>query len=82
MEQINRILRQLVALPIIMYQLFIRPVMKPSCRFYPSCSQYALTAIRSYGVLKGIKLACCRLMRCHPWCDGGYDPVLPNEEKH
>lgn len=82
MEQINRILRQLVALPIIMYQLFIRPVMKPSCRFYPSCSQYALTAIRSYGVVKGIKLACCRLMRCHPWCDGGYDPVLPNEEKH
>ncbi|MDX1836230.1 membrane protein insertion efficiency factor YidD [Legionella taurinensis] len=82
MEQINRILRQLVALPIIMYQLFIRPVMKPSCRFYPSCSQYALTAIRRFGVLKGMKLACCRLMRCHPWCDGGYDPVLPNEEKH
>nr|WP_242601623.1 membrane protein insertion efficiency factor YidD [Legionella rubrilucens] len=56
--------------------------MKPSCRFYPSCSQYALTAIRCFGVVKGIKLACCRLMRCHPWCDGGYDPVLPNEEKH
>lgn len=82
MEQVNRILRQLIAFPIIVYQLFIRPVMKPSCRFYPSCSQYAFTAIQSYGVFKGIKLACCRLLRCHPWCDGGYDPVLPNEEKH
>lgn len=82
MGQINRVVRQIVTLPILFYQLFIRPVMKPCCRFYPSCSQYALAAIKNYGVCKGMKLACCRLLRCHPWANGGYDPVLPNEEKH
>lgn len=55
--------------------------MKPCCRFYPSCSTYALSAIDEYGVLKGIYLSCRRLLRCHPWCEGGYDPVLPNKEK-
>ncbi|KTD65986.1 membrane protein insertion efficiency factor YidD [Legionella spiritensis] len=82
MGQINRIIRRIITLPIIIYQLFVRPVMRPCCRFYPSCSQYALIAIKHYGVLKGFRLACCRLLRCHPWSDGGYDPVLPNEEKH
>jgi uncharacterized protein len=81
MGQINRFLRQLTSFPIIIYQLLIRPVMKPSCRFYPSCSEYALSAIKSYGIFKGINLACRRLLRCHPWSEGGYDPVLPNEEK-
>ena len=53
----------------------------PCCRFYPSCSQYALNAINQCGVAKGLWLASRRLLRCHPWADGGYDPVLPNEEK-
>lgn len=81
MGQINRLLRQLTSFPIILYQLFVRPIIKPCCRFYPSCSEYALSAIRTFGVLKGIKLACRRLLRCHPWSEGGYDPVLPNKEK-
>lgn len=81
MGKINRVLCRLTSIPIILYQVFIRPVKKPSCRFYPSCSQYALSAISYYGVFKGMKLACCRLLRCHPWSEGGYDPVLPNEEK-
>nr|WP_274519308.1 membrane protein insertion efficiency factor YidD [Legionella lansingensis] len=55
--------------------------MKPCCRYYPSCSQYALMAIKHFGVVKGGWLACRRLLRCHPWAAGGYDPVLPNEEK-
>lgn len=82
MEQINRIIRQAVILPIMAYRLLIRPIMKPCCRFYPSCSQYALSAITHYGVLKGLRLTCWRLLRCHPWSEGGYDPVFPNQENH
>lgn len=81
MGQINRFIRNLICLPIILYQLLLRPIMKPCCRYYPSCSQYALGAIKNYGILKGGWLTCCRLLRCHPWAAGGYDPVLPNEEK-
>ena len=76
MGQISRIIRQVVCLPIRLYQLLARPIIKPCCRFYPSCSEYALTAISQYGVWMGIKLALFRLLRCHPWCEGGYDPVL------
>jgi putative membrane protein insertion efficiency factor len=81
MGQINRFLRQVIGFPIILYQVMIRPLMKPCCRFYPSCSDYALTAIQHFGIIKGIKLTCFRLLRCHPWTEGGYDPVLPNKEK-
>lgn len=81
MGKINYLLRQLTSTPIIIYRMFVRPILKPACRFYPSCSEYALTAIKVFGVLKGIKLACCRILRCHPWCKGGFDPVLPNKEK-
>lgn len=81
MGKINQFLRQLIGLPIIAYQLFIRPILKPCCRFHPSCSDYALIAINELGLIKGIVLTCRRLLRCHPWSDGGYDPVLPNKEK-
>lgn len=57
------------------YQLTISPLIGHACRFEPSCSRYALEAIERYGVLKGALLACRRLLRCHPWCDGGFDPV-------
>ncbi|MFC3908220.1 membrane protein insertion efficiency factor YidD [Legionella dresdenensis] len=82
MGQINYFLRQMIMLPVVLYRLFISPVIKPSCRFYPTCSEYALDAIRYYGILKGTYLIFRRILRCHPWCDGGYDPVLPNKEKH
>lgn len=82
MEKINALLRRVINFVIIFYRLFISSVMKPNCRFYPSCSSYALTAVAVYGPWRGLKLACCRILRCHPWCEGGYDPVLPNEEKH
>ncbi len=62
-------------LPIRFYQLFISPLFPPSCRFTPSCSQYAIEAIREWGPIKGIYLAIRRLSRCHPWCEGGEDPV-------
>ena len=57
------------------YQLFISPLIGPRCRFHPSCSQYAIDALRSHGVLRGGWLAARRLGRCHPWHPGGYDPV-------
>ena len=57
------------------YQLLIRPVLPPSCRFSPSCSQYSLEAISKYGAIKGFWLTIKRLMRCNPWNPGGYDPV-------
>lgn len=57
------------------YQLFISPMTPPSCRFYPSCSEYAVRAVRIHGVLKGGRLAVWRVLRCNPWNYGGVDDV-------
>jgi uncharacterized protein len=57
------------------YQRLISPVLPPSCRFYPSCSQYALEAVTRHGAFKGSWLAARRLARCHPFHPGGFDPV-------
>lgn len=57
------------------YRRNISPLKQPCCRFIPTCSQYALEAIEKYGALKGSWLALRRLLRCHPLCKGGYDPV-------
>ena len=57
------------------YKLLISPILPPSCRFSPTCSQYSLEAIEKYGALKGFWLTIKRLIRCNPWSPGGYDPV-------
>ncbi len=57
------------------YRKFISPFKKPCCRFYPTCSSYAIEAIEKYGTIKGSCLAVRRLLKCHPWNDGGYDPL-------
>ncbi|QVL44762.1 MAG: membrane protein insertion efficiency factor YidD [Methylophilaceae bacterium] len=57
------------------YQLCLSPFLGANCRFYPSCSAYAIEAINKHGAMKGSYLAILRLGRCHPWCDGGHDPV-------
>ena len=57
------------------YQIFLSPLFPPSCRFYPSCSNYALEAVRRHGPFKGFFLTVKRILRCHPYCKGGYDPV-------
>lgn len=57
------------------YQLAISPALPPSCRFYPTCSEYTLQAIAKYGALKGLWLGVKRIARCHPFHPGGYDPV-------
>jgi len=67
--------RRLLAGSIRGYQLTLSRFLPPSCRFYPSCSQYALEAVTRHGALKGTWLAARRLARCHPFHPGGYDPV-------
>ena len=57
------------------YQLAISPLFGPRCRFYPSCSQYAIEALDTHGALQGIWLAIKRISRCHPFHEGGFDPV-------
>lgn len=57
------------------YQYIISPLFPPVCRFVPSCSQYAIEAVRKHGVFRGILLATWRIVRCHPFSRGGYDPV-------
>ena len=59
------------------YQLTLRPVLGANCRFSPSCSDYALGALRTHGALSGSGLAAWRVLRCNPWCEGGHDPVPP-----
>ncbi|MDP5070934.1 MAG: membrane protein insertion efficiency factor YidD [Congregibacter sp.] len=59
------------------YQLLFSPWMGQHCRYYPSCSRYAIDAIEEHGPLRGSKLALLRILRCHPWHEGGADPVPP-----
>ena len=68
-------MRHFAAFLIRLYQWTVSPLLGPRCRFYPSCSRYALEAIERFGVLKGGWLAARRLGRCHPWQPGGFDPV-------
>lgn len=65
----------LLVAPIRLYQRFVSPYTPPACRFTPTCSQYAVEALRKHGPLKGLYLAVRRLLRCHPWGGSGYDPV-------
>jgi putative membrane protein insertion efficiency factor len=68
-------MRRVVAGSIRLYQLALSPVLPRSCRFYPSCSQYAREAVLKHGVMSGVYLAAARLVRCNPWNPGGVDLV-------
>lgn len=59
------------------YRLFLRPVFGNRCRYFPSCSEYALQAVREHGAARGAWIGGLRILRCHPFCAGGYDPVPP-----
>ncbi|MFB3850606.1 MAG: membrane protein insertion efficiency factor YidD [Acidobacteriota bacterium] len=63
------------------YKAALSPILPPSCRFYPTCSEYAYQAISVFGVFKGSILAIKRILRCHPFCDGGYDPIPQKDVK-
>lgn len=68
-------MKKLLILLIRFYRKWISPMMGPHCRFYPTCSQYALEAVTKYGALKGGWMSLKRICRCNPWNPGGYDPV-------
>lgn len=72
---IRSVLVTILILPVRFYQKFISPLTPPSCRFTPTCSQYAVEALRKHGPVKGLWLAIRRISRCHPWGGSGYDPV-------
>ncbi|OFL46315.1 membrane protein insertion efficiency factor YidD [Nosocomiicoccus sp. HMSC067E10] len=63
------------------YQRYISPMSPPSCRFYPTCSQYAIEAVEEHGAIKGSYLAVRRILKCHPLHKGGFDPVPPKKKK-
>jgi putative membrane protein insertion efficiency factor len=67
--------RAVLIAPVRFYQRFVSPALPRRCKYHPTCSEYAVQAIRSYGVLRGLVLAAWRLMRCNPWSHGGVDPV-------
>jgi uncharacterized protein len=66
---------RLLMVPIAGYRRFVSPLLAPRCRFAPSCSEYALTALAEHGAVRGLWLAVKRIARCHPFNPGGYDPV-------
>jgi len=70
-----RQVRTIAAAPVRFYQRAISPGIPARCRYHPSCSEYAVQAIRRYGVLRGVVLAAWRILRCNPWSHGGVDPV-------
>lgn len=59
------------------YKRVISPLLPPACRFHPTCSEYAAEAVETHGAVRGLALAAHRLLRCHPWSAGGFDPVPP-----
>jgi putative membrane protein insertion efficiency factor len=74
-------MRRLLILLIKAYRLLLSPWLGAHCRFHPTCSCYAITAIERFGVLRGILMATRRLSRCHPWHPGGIDPVPEQEQR-
>jgi len=68
-------MKKILILLVRFYQKFISPLFPRTCRFYPTCSEYFIQAVQKYGALKGGYLGIKRILRCHPWNDGGYDPV-------
>ena len=70
------VLRRIATAPIRLYQVAISPALPRRCKYEPTCSRYALEAIRTFGVARGLVLAAWRLLRCNPFSYGGYDPVV------
>lgn len=71
----KKIIVSILLLPIYFYRKVISPLTLPSCRFVPTCSQYAIEALQKHGPVKGMWLTLKRISRCHPWGGSGYDPV-------
>jgi uncharacterized protein len=76
-EKISIVIGWILLIPIYFYKFFISPLTHSSCRFVPTCSEYAVQAVKIHGPFKGFVLAVRRILRCHPWGSSGYDPVPP-----
>jgi putative membrane protein insertion efficiency factor len=72
---VTALARRIAIAPIRVYQLVISPALPARCKYYPTCSQYAMQAIQRFGILRGLVLAAWRLLRCNPFSHGGFDPV-------
>jgi len=72
---VRNVLKKTIKGAVRAYQILISSWMPPACRFYPTCSQYMIQAVERFGPLKGTWMGLRRLARCHPWNDGGYDPL-------
>jgi putative membrane protein insertion efficiency factor len=79
--RLQTVSRETVLLPVHAWRLVSR-LLPPRCKYYPSCSQYALDAVRQRGIFVGMALAAWRIVRCNPWSLGGYDPVSPRRCSH
>ncbi len=75
MNTVGAAVRSIFVLPIKLYQKTVSPLTGSRCKYYPSCSEYAVQAISKFGILRGLVLAGWRLLRCNPWSHGGFDPV-------
>jgi uncharacterized protein len=73
--RLGGLLRSVVLAPVVVYQRVISPAIPRRCKYEPTCSHYAVGAVRQYGILRGAVLAGWRVLRCNPWSYGGYDPV-------
>jgi len=75
----SRILQRVAVQMLKTYKWAISPMFRPACRYTPTCSEYAMEAIERFGVFRGGLKAAARLLRCHPFAHGGYDPVVPRQ---
>lgn len=79
----GKIAAGVVLAPVRLYRRYLSPLKAaPSCRFHPTCSEYAIQAVETHGALKGLVMATWRVLRCHPFNPGGYDPVPPRDGAH
>ena len=76
---LRRVIVAILVAPLRFYRYAISPLFPARCRFFPSCSEYAIESLRVHGPLRGSWLAASRVCRCHPWNDGGVDPVVPRQ---
>lgn len=74
-RRLHDLLKFIFLIPVYIYRLFISPMLPPSCRYSPTCSQYTLEAVKRHGIFKGGWLSTKRILSCNPWGGSGYDPV-------
>lgn len=82
MSKMHTFLKKLVIIPIKLYKWLVSPFLPSSCRYWPTCSDYAVEAVDKHGVRRGLIMAAKRICRCHPWSAGGLDPVAENSNKN